>query len=136
MAAQYRFGARTEVSLYFLGICKLVLGVLFGSTLVGIFQAFPNSVLGVMLVFAGISLASMAKDAGGLTREGHDSFVTVLVGGLSAAGFANDGIGFLCGVTCFILLGMTSSILLVLFCQTPFSGAHSRIHISHPKSQR
>ncbi|TPX39363.1 hypothetical protein SeLEV6574_g07273 [Synchytrium endobioticum] len=105
-AAQYRFGARTEVSVYVLGLCKLVLGVIFGSSVVGICQAFPNSILGVMLVFAGIELASMAKDAGGLTREGHDSFVTVLVGGLAASGFANDGIGFLCGVSCFVLLAI------------------------------
>ncbi|TPX30414.1 hypothetical protein SmJEL517_g06013 [Synchytrium microbalum] len=106
LAGQYRYGARTEVSLYVLGAAKLILGILFGSSLVGIFTAFPNSVLGVMLVFSGIELASMAKDAGGLTREGQDSFVVVLIGGLSAAGFANDGIGFLCSVACFVLLAI------------------------------
>ncbi|MCS7168219.1 MAG: putative sulfate/molybdate transporter [Gemmatales bacterium] len=62
LAGQYRFGARTNGSILFLGAVKLVLAVAFGSSLMALCQAFPQSVLGVMLAFAGAELALVFRD--------------------------------------------------------------------------
>ncbi|KAJ1557212.1 hypothetical protein HK096_008520 [Nowakowskiella sp. JEL0078] len=104
LAAQYRFGARTHVSVVILGIVKIVLGLVFGSALLPIFQNFPQSVLGVMLVFAGIEIATCAKDIGGIDESAQSRFVVVLVTGGVASSWANDGVGFVAGVlACFVL---------------------------------
>src|SRR5690606_38237622 len=52
LAGQYRFGARTNGSILFLGTVKMLLAVLLGGTLMALCQAFPASVLGVLLGFA------------------------------------------------------------------------------------
>lgn len=56
LAGQYRFGARSELSVIILGLCKLILGILFGSSLVGLLQLFPNSILAVMMFISGVEL--------------------------------------------------------------------------------
>lgn len=43
---QARFGATTGAAPAFLGLCKLVLGLLFGSSLLALLQAFPSPLLG------------------------------------------------------------------------------------------
>ena len=60
LAAQYRFGARTGGSVIMLGVLKLVIGLLFGGTLLALMAAYPRSVLGPMLVVSGIELARVA----------------------------------------------------------------------------
>jgi len=77
LAAQYRFGARTNGSILFLGAAKAIVAILFGSSLMALCAAFPASVLGVMLVFTGIELGAVARDQ---TRWG-DAFVTILTAG-------------------------------------------------------
>lgn len=62
LAAQYRFGARTGASVIMLGLLKIVVGVLFGGVLVGLLSAYPRAILGLMLVAAGVSLASPGKE--------------------------------------------------------------------------
>lgn len=62
LAAQYRFGARSGASIIFLGLCKLVLGVLFGNSLEFIMNNFPHSVLGVMVFAAGMELIGVGRD--------------------------------------------------------------------------
>ncbi|KAJ3412513.1 hypothetical protein HDV05_000651 [Chytridiales sp. JEL 0842] len=104
LAAQHRFGARTHVGVVILGLGKLTLGLIFGSGLLPLFQAFPNTILGVMLIFAGVELGSAAKDIGGVDRDGADSFIVALVTGSIVAGWQNDGVGFIVGiVACFCL---------------------------------
>ena len=51
LAGQYRFGARTNGSILFLGGIKMALAVLFGSSLMTLCVASPASVLGVLLAF-------------------------------------------------------------------------------------
>ncbi|KAJ3303223.1 hypothetical protein HDU76_005386 [Blyttiomyces sp. JEL0837] len=97
LAAQYRFGARTHVSVIILGIFKIILGLAFGSALLPIFNAFPTTILGVMLVFAGVELGSCAKDIGGTDNNANNRFVITLITGSIVAAWANDGIGFLAG---------------------------------------
>ena len=60
LAGQYRFGARTNGSILFLGTIKLLAAILLGSSLLALCQSFPLSVLGVMLVVSGIELARAA----------------------------------------------------------------------------
>lgn len=64
LAGQYRFGARTNGSLLFLGTAKVLLAVLLGSALLPLCRAFPEGVLGVMLMVAGVELSLAARQRG------------------------------------------------------------------------
>merc|ERR1719491_952765 len=59
LAGQYRFGARSGTSILMLGTMKIVISLCFGKTLDNVIRYFPRTVLGVMLVFAGVELASV-----------------------------------------------------------------------------
>lgn len=61
LAAQHRFGARSGASVILLGLVKLLLGLFLGETLLGLLGAFPRSVLGVMVVAAGLELAGAGR---------------------------------------------------------------------------
>lgn len=93
LAGQYRFGARTGGSVVALGVAKLGLGLFFGATAASLLVAYPRSVLGVMLVLAGIELARPARDQRALRP-----FVIMA---LTAAGTmaTNVLVGFLLGTT-------------------------------------
>ncbi|RUS27797.1 hypothetical protein BC938DRAFT_482720 [Jimgerdemannia flammicorona] len=97
LAGQYRFGARTEVSIIFLGLLKLLVGVLFSSSLIGLLQFFPRSILAVMLFVSGAELAMASRsinldvDKDEIQRENY--LVMLVTMGMLVA-FKNDGIGF------------------------------------------
>ena len=78
LAAPHLFGARTGSSMVLMGVCKIVLACLFGPSLMNGLEAFPNSVLGVLLAVSGIELAVAARDA----RSRADFAVTLLGAGL------------------------------------------------------
>ncbi|ROV98637.1 hypothetical protein VSDG_04340 [Cytospora chrysosperma] len=61
LAAQHRFGARSGASVVLLGAAKLLLGLLLGASLLDLLRAFPRSVLGVMVVAAGLELARVGQ---------------------------------------------------------------------------
>lgn len=61
LAAQYRFGARSGTSIIFLGILKVILGLFFGETLLGLLGLYPKSLLGIMVVAAGLELAKVGE---------------------------------------------------------------------------
>lgn len=122
LAAQYRFGARSGASIIFLGLFKLVIGLFFGESLVDLLKRFPNALLAVMIIAAGLELASVgeslntsrARDIGKQSR-GEDSISTqaeatldeaerkkrwtimLVTAGLLLA-FKNDAIGFVAGM--------------------------------------
>lgn len=122
LAAQYRFGARSGASVVFLGVLKLVIGVLFGETLVDLLKRFPAAFLGVMVIAAGLELLSVgeslntsaARDldqaSGNLGHSGQHlgpvltdeerkrrwTVMMVTVGLL--VGFKNDAVGFIAGM--------------------------------------
>ncbi|PHH58652.1 hypothetical protein CDD81_4956 [Ophiocordyceps australis] len=122
LAAQYRFGARSGSSIIVLGLFKLVLGLLFGDTLVGVLAKFPKSILGVMVLAAGLELAKVgntlnqeASDLWEVTQERSEFSRTLRKPGpeerlerwtvmlMTTAGilaFRNDAIGFLAGLLC------------------------------------
>jgi len=62
LAAQHRFGARTGGSVVMLGVLKVAAGLVFGASLTAVLHDYPRSILAVMLIFAGMSLASAARD--------------------------------------------------------------------------
>ncbi|KAI8588538.1 hypothetical protein BDZ88DRAFT_421353 [Geranomyces variabilis] len=101
LAAQYRFGARTGTSMYVLGAIKLVLGLVFGSSLLALIQYIPFSILGVMLVAAGFEIMYVTRDLGDVTRADRargDAFAIMVVTGCATSFWANDGVGFCIGM--------------------------------------
>ncbi|RJE19516.1 Sulfate transporter [Aspergillus sclerotialis] len=125
LAAQYRFGARSGSSVVFLGVLKLIIGIFFGESLVGLLKQFPSSMLGIMVIAAGLELVSVgeslntsgardigkpdsliigdaARDAGPVLtdeeRKRRWTVMMVTVGLL--VGFKNDAVGFLAGMLC------------------------------------
>jgi len=67
LAGQYRFGARSSTSILFLGSAKIVLAVVFGSSILALLHSYPQSVLGVLLGISGLELALVARDQSGRT---------------------------------------------------------------------
>ncbi|KAI8925218.1 hypothetical protein BC831DRAFT_427002 [Entophlyctis helioformis] len=112
LAAQYRFGARTGISITGLGIAKILFGLLFGSSLVLLFQTIPNSILGVMLVIAGLELSACVRDIGvnATPDERSDDYTIMLVTAGGILGFKNDGVGFLMGVAAFFLVRVSRAL--------------------------
>jgi MFS superfamily sulfate permease-like transporter len=64
MAGHVRFGARTGGALVILGVIVLILGLFFSDSVATIFKMFPPSILGAILVFTGLELASITRDIG------------------------------------------------------------------------
>ena len=107
LAAQHRFGARTGVSMAFLGILKLSSGLLFGTSLQELCQHFPACVLGTLLGWSGLELASSALRHQKHTEEGASRGQEDLLIILVTAGFElalKSGIAFLAGCTMALLL--------------------------------
>ncbi|KAG6060790.1 hypothetical protein E4U32_003297 [Claviceps aff. humidiphila group G2b] len=118
LAAQYRFGARSGASVIVLGLVKLLTGLVFGETLLGLLRSYPKSLLGIMVLAAGLELAKAghtlnegAPDLGGdhagerrarvLSEEERLERWTVML--MTTAGilaFKNDAVGFLAGMLC------------------------------------
>jgi MFS superfamily sulfate permease-like transporter len=99
LAGQYRFGGRSGMSVIFLGIGKLVLGLVFGNSFARILGQYPIGILGVLLLFAGIELAMACRDMN--TKE--ESFVMLLCAAISLTG-SSAALGFGCGILLFFLL--------------------------------
>ncbi len=98
LAGQHRFGARTGGSMVVLGLSKMGLGILFGSAVGVVLAAFPSSLLGVLLAFAGLELGLAARE-----ESGRNAFFVVVAtaGGILAV---NAVVGFLLGLGSALLL--------------------------------
>ncbi len=92
MCGQYRFGARTNGSILFLGGIKILVAILFGATLMSLCRVFPMSILGTMLLFSGIGLSLICRDQ----TERKDAFVMFLTAGASIA-LNNMALAFIIG---------------------------------------
>lgn len=93
LAGQYRFGARTNGSILFLGLVKMAIAVLLGESLMGLCRAFPASILGVMVGFSGLELALTCRDQ---TRRA-DAYAMLLTAGI-CLGLNNMALGFVLGL--------------------------------------
>jgi SulP family sulfate permease len=93
LAAHYRFGARTGGSNIMIGILFVIIALAFGKVGIHLLSAIPNSVLGVLLLFAGLELALLIKDV----KERNDLFVVFVIAGISLA-TSNMGVAFIAGI--------------------------------------
>jgi len=92
LAGQYKFGARTGGSVVFLGVIKILLGLFLGGAAFVVLASYPMSVLGVLLVFAGMELALVTRDV----KEKADFFIMIVtVAAILAA--SSMTIGFVIG---------------------------------------
>ncbi|KAF5721355.1 sulfate transporter [Fusarium mundagurra] len=120
LAAQYRFGARSGSSIMVLGAFKLVLGLMFGETLVDLLKHYPKSLLGIMVIAAGLELAKVGnslnqgasdlwntaagqgprrqRDLSGDERLERWTVMLMTTAGILA--FRNDAVGFFAGMLC------------------------------------
>jgi SulP family sulfate permease len=92
LAAHYRFGARTAGSNVIIGGIFVLLALIFGENMVAVLKLLPFSLLGVLLVFAGLQLALMIQDL----RDRKDLFVALLMLGIALS--TNLGVAFLIGI--------------------------------------
>lgn len=99
LAGQYKFGGRSGGCVALLGIAKLIIGIVLGSSIVKVLDQYPVGVLGVLLLFAGLELAMACRDMN--TKE--ESFVLLLVTSVSLVG-SGASVGFLCGIVAHFLL--------------------------------
>ena len=92
MAGHVRFGARTGGSLVMLGVLVLFTGLLLGDSVATLFKLFPLSLLGVILLFGGLELATGAL---GDSLSKQDRYVLLLTAGIA---MWNMGAGYLAGL--------------------------------------
>jgi len=95
MAGHVRFGARTGGALVILGVILLILGLFFSDSVATILKMFPPSILGVILFFTGLELASISKDIG---NQRPDVYIMLVVAGLA---MWNMGAAYLAGLVLF-----------------------------------
>jgi len=92
MAGHVRFGARTGGALVILGVLVLFTGLFLGDSVATLFKLFPASLLGVILLFGGLELATGAL---GDASAKQDRYVLLLTAGIA---MWNMGAGYLAGL--------------------------------------
>lgn len=134
LAAQYRFGARSGASIILLGAVKLLLGLFLGTTLLDLLGSFPKSILGIMVIAAGLELAkvgqslnhgasdlwesSVSDDEGGVgnvvkrhrelsDEERSERWTVMLMTTAGILAFKNDAVGFLAGLLTWYAYGVS-----------------------------
>ena len=92
LAGQYHFGARTGGSMVMLGVAKMLAGIFLGGLVLSYLAFFPGSILGLLLVFAGVELALPIVD-----QRSREKLLVVLI---TAVGIlaVNTAVGFLAGI--------------------------------------
>ncbi|KAI4748016.1 hypothetical protein E4T50_01724 [Aureobasidium sp. EXF-12298] len=120
LAAQHRFGARSGASIILLGLVKLILGLIAGESIIPLLQRFPKSLLGIMVLAAGVELAKVGQslddvqdaweeteneDAAATDKrrklnekEKKNRWAVMLVTVAGCLAFKNDAVGFIAGM--------------------------------------
>jgi hypothetical protein len=123
LAGQYRFGARSGASIILLGTLKFTLGIVAffePEPIVSVLSGIPSSLLGVLILAAGLELAKVgesvntdARDLRLLDRsnswdgkrlkelgetERKERFMVMLVTVATLLAFRNDAVGFIAGL--------------------------------------
>jgi SulP family sulfate permease len=81
LAAHYRFGARTGGAPIMIGALFVLMALGFGEVGFALLAMIPNSVLGVLLVFAGLELCPLVRSLKG----NEEYFVALLITGIALA---------------------------------------------------
>ena len=93
LAGQVRFGARHGAAPIFLGLIKVTLALVLGSSLFTLLQEFPMPLLGAMLLFAGVELAGVARG-----QTGERGVAMMIFTAAVCLAMNNIGIGVLAGL--------------------------------------
>lgn len=89
---QYKFGARTGLAPVLLGGMKVLLALLFGSSLLQLLQHFPKPLLGALLLVSGLELAASARK-----ESEQRGYSFMLLTAAAILGLNNTAIGFAVG---------------------------------------
>lgn len=81
LAAHYRFGARTGGAPIMIGVIFVILALVLGELGLTILALIPNSVLGVLLVFAGLELCPLVRSL----QTNEEFFIALLIAGIALA---------------------------------------------------
>jgi len=81
LAAHYRFGARTGGAPVMIGAVLVVLALVLGELGLSDLALIPNSVLGVLLIFAGLELCPLVRSL----KSNEEFFVALLIAGIALA---------------------------------------------------
>lgn len=103
LAGQFRFGARTNGSILFLGATKMLVAVCFGGSLLALLKVYPQSLLGVLLFFAGLELALVCRDI-----SERDPAVVMLLTAIVGLALKSVVIGFAAGLVVHYFLLLTN----------------------------
>lgn len=79
LAAHYRFGARTGGAPIMIGVFFVIIALLFGELGFSLLAAIPQSVLGVLLIFAGLELCPLMRSL----KTNEEYFVALLIAGIA-----------------------------------------------------
>ena len=101
LAAHYRFGARTGGSNLMIGAVFVTIALVLGKMAISLLGLVPNSILGVLLLFAGLELAILIRDV----SEKKDLFVAFLIAGIALA-TTNMGIAFIAGMVILYVINL------------------------------
>lgn len=101
LAAQHSFGARTGAAIIILGTVKMILAILLDNSAETLLTFFPKSILGVLLMFAGLTLSLAGLDLSGLpviaNQRPHDPKIILLATAVVTLTL-KTGWGFLAGI--------------------------------------
>jgi len=81
LAAHYRFGARTGGAPIMIGIFFVIVALVLGELGFTLLAIIPQSVLGVLLVFAGLELCPLLRSL----RTNEEYFIALLIAGIALA---------------------------------------------------
>lgn len=120
LAGQYRFGARSGSSIIILGLVKFLLGLFVGEAIIPLLQSFPQGLLGMMVLAAGVELSKVGQsvaesrdlwkqaeddNANGRPtsrkaseQESNDRWMVMLITVAGCLAFKNDAVGFIAGL--------------------------------------
>jgi sulfate permease, SulP family len=79
LAAHYRFGARTGAAPVMIGAFFVILALGLGDMGLTVLSLIPNSVLGVLLVFAGLELCPLVRSL----KTNEEYFIAILIAGIA-----------------------------------------------------
>jgi hypothetical protein len=95
MAGHYAFGARTGGSVVIEGMLYVLLGLFFGRGFDALVHVFPLPILGIILLFEGVTLMLLVRDS----ASSKSDLTTILLVGLMAVGLPYGYlIGMIAGV--------------------------------------
>lgn len=81
LAAHYRFGARTGGAPIMIGIFFIIIALLLGQFGFSLLAIIPQSILGVLLVFAGLELCPLLRSL----KTNEEYFIALLIAGIALA---------------------------------------------------